>query len=770
MKTILNIAKTELKNLFYSPIAWLILIIFTIQANITFLDMFELLLKFADSGRSSSNITTRIFTEPMGARTVFIKIQNNLFLYIPLLTMGLMSREISSGSIKLLFSSPVSSYQIVFGKYFAMLFYGLILIGILSLSVIFGSMGVKNLDVPYLLSGLFGVYLLICAYSAIGLFMSALTSYQVVAAFSTLAILGALNYVGTVGQSIAFVRELTYWLSMSGRTETMISGLLTSEDVMYFLIVVTIFLGFTIVKLEAGRIRKKFVNFGRYALILLIGVVGGFVFSRPTIKSYLDVTANKHNTLRENSQRIVKNIDGKLIITTYVNILGYNMYYGVPIRVKVDMERFEKYIRFKPDIELKYVYYWDTPSNNPYIYSRYPDDSEAEMAKKVADLYDIDFNEVLGPDQVKGMGLKEEDNVFVRLVEHQDGEKTFLRIFKDMQVMPDEKEITVALKRVDKRSITVGFVKGHGEREVFGTGDADYSRVSVLKNYRESLINNGFDFEEIDLSHGDVPASIDILVVADARSPLSELEQKRLYSFIGNGGNLLIAAEPNRREHLAPLAKHIGVEFIDGVIVEPSENFSPTLVINNLTPKIQEEISFVFERMAIRNEKVTTLEGMGLEYELAKEKGYAVTPLLQTKWRGCWNELESTNFEGDSLVQNTDVGEIQKPYEMAVALSKQKAGKVQRIVVLGDADCWSNSEAFMQREDLETNNPRFMMGIFEWLSNSEFPVDVRKPQFQDNGFKISQSTIKIWKIVLVWLLPLGIAITYLSIWLTRRKK
>ena len=168
-----------------------------------------------------------------------------------------------------------------------MLFYGLILIGILSLSVIFGSMGVKNLDVPYLLSGLFGIYLLICAYSAIGLFMSALTSYQVVAAFSTLAILGALNYVGTVGQSIAFVRELTYWLSMSGRTETMISGLLTSEDVIYFLIVVAIFLGFTIVKLEAGRIRKKFVNFGRYALILLGRDLGGLCLLKTHHKKLL---------------------------------------------------------------------------------------------------------------------------------------------------------------------------------------------------------------------------------------------------------------------------------------------------------------------------------------------------------------------------------------------------------------------------------------------------------------------------------------------------
>jgi ABC-2 type transport system permease protein len=770
MNTIFNITKTELKTLFYSPIAWLILVIFTIQTNITFSDLFEGYLKFAETGYRLTDLTTSIFTDPMGARTVFIKMQNNLYLYIPLLTMGLMSREISSGSIKLLFSSPVSSHQIVFGKYLTMLLYGLILIGILSISVIFGNIGINNLDVPYLLSGLLGIYLLICAYSAIGLFMSSLTSYQVVAAFSTLALLGALNYVGTIGQGIEFVREVTYWLSMSGRSETMISGLITSEDIMYFLIVIAIFLGFTIVKLEAGRIRKKVINFGRYVLILSIGTMVGFIFSSPTIKSYVDVTTTKRNTLRENSQEIVKSIDGKLTITTYVNVLGYYSFYAIPNRIKMDMKRFDQYIRFKPDIQLKYVYYWDTPTNNPNIYQRYPDDSEEEIAKKICNLYNINFKKVLSPEQVKKIGLLEEGNMFVRLIEHENGQKTFLRIFKDMKMMPEEKEITVALKRVVKNSIKVGFLIGHGEREAFKTGDRDYGNISTLKSNRESLINNGFNLMNVNLSEGEIKDDIDILVIADAKNELSELETERLNKYIQSGGNLLIAAEPNRREVIASIVNQFGVAFKEGIIVEESKNFSPVLIANNLTPKASDKISYAFDVIGKYNQKITILEGMGLDHSLAKENGFQVTPLLQTKWRGCWNELETTNFEDEGIELNTNVGEIEKPYEMAIALSKIKADKEQRIVVLGDADCFSNNEIFMKREGLSTNNSAFLTGIFEWLSNGEFPVDVRKPEFQDNGFKISLPKFKVWKIALIWLLPLGILITYLSIWLNRRKK
>lgn len=148
-----------------------------------------------------------------------------------------------------------------------MLLYDLVLIGVLCISVIFSQFGVKDLDIPYLLSGLFGVYLLLCAYAAIGLFMSSLTSYQVVAALGTLALLALLNYVGGVGQDIDFVRDITYWLSISGRAKEMVGGLISSEDVLYFLIIIAMFISFTMVKLQSGKVRKKAVIAGRYALI-----------------------------------------------------------------------------------------------------------------------------------------------------------------------------------------------------------------------------------------------------------------------------------------------------------------------------------------------------------------------------------------------------------------------------------------------------------------------------------------------------------------------
>ena len=238
MKVIYKIAKSELSMLFYSPVAWLILVIFTFQTSMAFSGLFSDLVVDQAIGNRLWDVTERIYTNYRG---LLSQVQQYLYLYIPLLTMGLMSKERNSGSIKLLFSSPITNTQIIIGKYFAMMIYALVLIAIILVYIIFGIFTIKDMDIPYTLSGLLGIYLLTCAYAAIGLFMSSLTSYQVVAAMCTLGVLALLNFVGQIGQDIPFLRDITYWLSIRGRSDELIGGLICSEDVLYFLIVITLF-------------------------------------------------------------------------------------------------------------------------------------------------------------------------------------------------------------------------------------------------------------------------------------------------------------------------------------------------------------------------------------------------------------------------------------------------------------------------------------------------------------------------------------------------
>ena len=146
MKTILKITKNELSTLFYSPIAWLILIIFTFQSGMTFADAWAGILRSLALGYNLYNITERLLLGYAGAIS---GMQDNLYLYIPLLTMGLMSQEYNRGSIKLLYSSPVSNRQIIFGKYLSMIVYALLLIAVLFIYYVFAAFSIINIDTPY---------------------------------------------------------------------------------------------------------------------------------------------------------------------------------------------------------------------------------------------------------------------------------------------------------------------------------------------------------------------------------------------------------------------------------------------------------------------------------------------------------------------------------------------------------------------------------------------------------------------------------------------
>ena len=70
----------------------------------------------------------------------------HLYFYIPFADHGLMSWEFSSGSIKLLYSSPVTSAQIILGKYLSVMIYCAVLLGVILAYVGLGALTIGHMD------------------------------------------------------------------------------------------------------------------------------------------------------------------------------------------------------------------------------------------------------------------------------------------------------------------------------------------------------------------------------------------------------------------------------------------------------------------------------------------------------------------------------------------------------------------------------------------------------------------------------------------------
>lgn len=763
MKKIFKIATTELQTLFYSPVAWFILVIFTFQVSAAFFGSMESWINYFAAGRKGTGITFDIFTKQSGGGGLFPRVQQYLYLYIPLLTMGLMSREFSSGSIKLLYSSPITNTQIILGKFLSMVIYGLILMGILMIFNVYGMFTIREYELATIFSGMLGLFLLVCAYAAIGLFMSSLTAYQVVACIGTLAILALLSYMGALWQDIPFVRDITYWLSISGRASTFIYGLIGSEDVLYFLIVIVLFLVLTIIRLQSNRQKSRWtVSLSKYVSVISVAMLLGYFSSRPVFRFYADVTHDKVNTLTPNSQEVIKRLKGGLTITTYVNALDDHMGYGLPRSLNGDISRFNLYTRFKPEIKMNYVYYYDSSSGRNS--SRFKNMTDQQKFDTITKLYELDPKMFISPEEIrKQIDLSGERNKFVRNLKRESGEQTFLRIYDDMTVMPGETEITAALKRLVMKLPKCGFLTGHDERDDKKSRDRDYSIFAQLKSFRYALINQGFDVAVTTLSK-EIPDDITILIIADMKSALTDIEKINLDKYIGRGGNLLIAGEPKKQELMNPLVQPLGVQFAPGTLVTASENQLANLSVVNGT-KEAENLMYAFDRFHTQGYVATMPGAVALDY--TQDKGFKVTPLLVSD-SASWNELETTNFLDDTVLLNPSIGEVQQSYPTGLALSRKVGNKEQRIIVLGDADCISNGEMSARRRNIWASNFTLVSGFFYWLSNNEVPIDVRRPESKDNELYIGKTGTRFSKRVLLWGLPALLILCSLGLWIRRR--
>jgi ABC-2 type transport system permease protein len=247
---IISIAAREIRSLFLSPLAWAILAVTLFILAYLFLSQIEayLLLQPRLAALQGAPGVSDIVVAPLFSDAAVV-----LLLITPLVTMRTLSEERRSHTLSLLLSAPVSMTEIILGKYLGVMAFFLILIGMLALmplSLLAGT----DLDLGKLAAGLLGLTLVVAAFAAIGLFMSSLTEQPTVAAVTSFGLLLLLWILDWAGNSGLDTSRLMGYLSMLRHYEPLLKGLFNSTDVSYYLLVITLFLGFSIRRLDATRL------------------------------------------------------------------------------------------------------------------------------------------------------------------------------------------------------------------------------------------------------------------------------------------------------------------------------------------------------------------------------------------------------------------------------------------------------------------------------------------------------------------------------------
>jgi ABC-2 type transport system permease protein len=246
MTNALTVARRELGAYFVSPIAYVVVALFLFIGGAVFWNWDFMPAASAFGG------------QPPGLRTVQGFMGTLLLFFAPLLTMRLLSEEQSSGTIELLFTSPVRDWEVVLGKFIAALGLLVLMIAptlVYALILVTLSDPGSGPDVGPLLTGYLGLLLFGAGIMSLGIFTSSLTRNQVVAAFIGFAI--GIVFIIIPGLSrdlpLAWLQKLLAESSPFDHLDGFLRGLIDTGDVIYFLSLIILGLFLATRTLEVRR-------------------------------------------------------------------------------------------------------------------------------------------------------------------------------------------------------------------------------------------------------------------------------------------------------------------------------------------------------------------------------------------------------------------------------------------------------------------------------------------------------------------------------------
>lgn len=243
---ILTIARKEFRSLFATPSTWLILGAVQFIFAWFFLARLDAYLQLQTQLALVANAPGATVSV---AAPLFGTLALMLMMLIPLFTMRLLAEERRNQTLALLLAAPVSSSQIVLGKFLSLVFVMALIIA--GCTVMLSVLGLgTHLDFGLLFANATGLLLLTGSYTALGLYLSALTKQPIVAAMSATALsfgLWLLDIAATdAGNSLRTLSPTAHALGLN-------AGLISSTDLLYFILFIATFLSLTIRRVNNNR-------------------------------------------------------------------------------------------------------------------------------------------------------------------------------------------------------------------------------------------------------------------------------------------------------------------------------------------------------------------------------------------------------------------------------------------------------------------------------------------------------------------------------------
>jgi len=262
MKNIFAVYIRELKSYFSSQIFYIISAVFIFVTGNMFKNVFfefasesmrQLRYKW-DYGEAGINfINVNLVTLQTFNYMNFI-----LLLIVPLLTMRLYAEEKKSGTMELLMTSPITTTQVLLGKFFSCFtIYTLMVLLTASFMVIAAIQSKGQLDLAPVITSYCGTLLFGAAIIPIGMFSSSLTENQIVAAVISLSIVLGLWILIFSAQFFNYpFNDFVAFISLAEHLESFTRGFVGIKHIVYYISMSLFWLMLTGMNVESSRWRQ----------------------------------------------------------------------------------------------------------------------------------------------------------------------------------------------------------------------------------------------------------------------------------------------------------------------------------------------------------------------------------------------------------------------------------------------------------------------------------------------------------------------------------
>ncbi len=227
LKQSLSLSKKELKILFGTPTAYVVMLFFLIFINFSFIFYSGFFIK------DNASLTSYFSSMPI-----------ILMLVLPALSMGVFSEEHKTGSIELLYALPLSPQEIVLGKFITLKIFTLILFSLtLPLTIMTIFMG--EFDLGIILLQYLGIILYSLSVLSMGTFISSITKSQIVSYILTVFTLILILFSGKLVMIFGkenIIGEILNFVSITNHFSYFNMGILNLSDFIYFITFTVTFL------------------------------------------------------------------------------------------------------------------------------------------------------------------------------------------------------------------------------------------------------------------------------------------------------------------------------------------------------------------------------------------------------------------------------------------------------------------------------------------------------------------------------------------------